>query len=359
MKIPGIHKIRDWLRRQKLFGDNASLQPLSKADEQLADLVSKNRIPGMAIAIFQDNKPLLYKGFGYADLENKIPVVPEKTLFRAASVSKPITAFALAMLVKEGLIDLDASIYRYVPYFPIKKYDFTIRQLAAHTAGIRGYKGKEYALNKPFTAREGLKMFQDDPLLFQPGTDFNYNSLDSVLLSLAMEAASGLPFEDYVRKKVLTPFGMYNTISEIPGTIQCGKAEFYTRWAGGFKNAVAVDNRFKLAGGGFLSTVDDLVKLGHSALGEYQSPKSLLDEFLTPQKVNGRSTYYGLGWEVSVDSAGDPYFGHIGNQVGGYSFFRIYPVTGRVAVALVNCTDPKIQDIIEDVIAMLPHSTEM
>jgi len=89
-------------------------------------------------------------------------------------------------MVNDGLIDLDASFYEYVPYFPQKKHDFTIRQLAGHTAGIRGYRGKEYRLNKAYSIKDSLRIFKDDGLLFKPGTNYHYNSYDWVLISLAM-----------------------------------------------------------------------------------------------------------------------------------------------------------------------------
>lgn len=120
---------------------------LSKADELLANLIREKKAPGIAITVFKDNAVYFQKGYGHANREEKLPVDPKNTIFRIASVSKPIAATALARMVQKGLIDLDASFYSYVPYYPKKKYDFTIRQLAGHTAGIRGYLGKEYALN--------------------------------------------------------------------------------------------------------------------------------------------------------------------------------------------------------------------
>ncbi len=95
--------------------------------------------------------------------------------------------------------------------YPRKQWDFTIRQLASHTAGIRGYQGMEYGLNKPYAIKESIEIFRDDALLFEPGTNYLYNSYDWVLISLAMQEVSGIPFEDYVQKKVLRPLGITNT----------------------------------------------------------------------------------------------------------------------------------------------------
>ena len=336
--------------------ENSALKPvIERTKEGLESLVNTKKVPGLSIAVFQKDSWNWEAGFGYAKIEDKLHVNPSETKFRAASVSKPITACALASMVAEGLIDLEASFYDYVPYFPIKQYDFSIRQLASHTAGIRGYRGKEYALNKPYSIRESLKVFQDDPLLFEPGTQFLYNSYGYVLLSLAMEEASGIPFADYTFEKVLKPLQMKNTLPEQPSTIN-QKATFYTRWASGFRKATEVDNRFKIAGGGYLTTVLDMVKLGRAVLDKSFYPELML-QFLQSQNIGGNDTYYGLGWEVSEDAKGRPFYGHIGNQVGGYSYFRIFPAIGLIIAALVNCSDPKIQNILEDVTEKLHNVT--
>ncbi|MCX2719135.1 serine hydrolase domain-containing protein [Lentiprolixibacter aurantiacus] len=334
---------------------------ITRISGRLEELINEGKVPGLSIAIYKNNSWEWQAGFGYADLQYKTPVQPSQTRFRAASISKPIAACALASMVAEGLINLDASFYDYVPDFPGKKYDFSIRQLASHTAGIRGYSGKEYALNKPYTIRQSLEVFQDDPLLFEPGTQFYYNSYGFVLLSLAMEEASGIPFDVYTREKVLTPLGMTNTIPEQPATTNQQQstsnsqptknnrqATCYTRRASGFREAIKVDNRFKLAGGGYLTTVQDIIRLGQAVLRKNFYPE-VMSTFLESQKVNGAKTYYGLGWEVSENARGRPFYGHIGNQVGGYSYFRVFPGTGLIIAALVNCSDPKIKDILDGI----------
>jgi len=322
---------------------------ITRSVATLKTLVRDKKVPGLAIAVYKKDSWDWKAGFGYADMGRETPVNPSETRFRAASVSKPIAACALASMVAEGLIDLDASFYKYVPYFPKKKYDFSIRQLAAHTAGIRGYKGKEYALNKPFTIRESLQVFQDDPLLFEPGTEFHYNSFGYVLLSLAMEEASGIPFNVYTRESILTPLEMNDTLPEIPKIANKQQATCYTRWSSGFRRATPVDNRYKLAGGGYLTTVQDMIQLGRFVLEERFYPE-VISTFLETQSAAGNNTYYGLGWEVSEDIKGRPFYGHIGNQVGGYSYFRIFPDTGLIAAALVNCGDPGIQAYLDTLV---------
>jgi CubicO group peptidase (beta-lactamase class C family) len=334
---------------KRVFGNfvkGSSLYP----DTIFGELTGNNIVPGLAITVIRKGETLLQKGYGYADVEKGEKADPSKTLFRIASASKPIAAMALAKMVSQGEIDLDRSFRDYVPYFPKKKFDFTIRQLASHTAGIRAYRGKEYALDKPYSIRESLVLFQDDPLQFEPGTDFLYNSFDWVLVSLAMEEISGISFSDYVAQNVLNPLGMLHTVEEDPSLSLRNKAQCYTRTKSGFRKAIRVDNRYKLAGGGFLSTSEDLAKFGLSCLQNTLVPQEIFNEFIAPVEINNISAYYGLGWQVSQDASGRPYFGHVGNGVGGYSNLYIYPEDEVVIAILLNCTDPKVQSTLDEVI---------
>ena len=406
---PILKYIKNLLAKKRVLGDEPSLNGLVAADVLLTDLVKDEKIPGLAITVLKNGKPFFQKGYGFADLENKISINPQTSVFRIASVSKPISATALAHMVAEGLIDLDASFYTYVPYYPKKKYDFTIRQLASHTAGIRGYRGTEYGLNKPYSIRESIELFKDDELLFEPGTDYLYNSFDWVLISLAMQEVSGVPFQEYVEKKVLQPLGMDHTfwpdfdyaqsgqqeeqqsnseLIEESGQIQFSFDEqdeepnpeaqsisyennaaparaqsrasdvvtFYSKNRLGFREAIPVDNFYKLAGGGFLSTTEDITKFGQAYLDGQVLNSELQYEFLTAQKVNGASVYYGLGWQVSEDSKGRLFYGHVGNGVGGYSNFFVYPKEQMVFSILTNCTDPKIQPELDEIIDHLISS---
>ncbi|MGB5236373.1 MAG: serine hydrolase domain-containing protein [Flavobacteriaceae bacterium] len=349
---PLIKYIGDLLARFQILGTDHSLGSRVEAETLLNQLVSDRKVPGMAISVLKDGLLFYQKGFGHARIESDHRIDPGSTLFRAASASKPIAATALAKMIKERIIDLDAPFHHYVPYFPKKEYEFTIRQLASHTAGIRGYKGKEYALNKPYSIKESLVVFQNDPLLFRPGTAYLYNSFDWVLVSLAMQEASGLPFEAYVKEKVLNPLGMRKTKPEIPNAEEKDQAWFYTKRKIGFKKAVEVDNRYKLAGGGYLSTSADLVRLGQSYLDFTFLDPQISSQFLTPSIIDGKSTYYGLGWEVSTHKEGHPYFGHTGNSIGGYSNFYVYPENKMVVAILINCTDPKIQHLLDHIISI-------
>ncbi len=333
------------------------LKGVKRAGAMFHNLTAAAKIPGMAVTILKEGKVVLEKGYGHADLEKKIPVNPQNTVFRIASISKCITGIALAKMVEEGLLDLDASFYEYVPYFPKKEHDFTLRQLASHTAGIRAYRGKEFALNRPFSIKDSIEVFKNDPLVFEPGKGYLYNSFDFVLLSLAMQEAAGIPFEDYVKEKVLDPLRLDNTFPACQVERsrdlykKCGllESQFYTKTATGFKKAGQVNNHYKMAGGGYLSTSNDIAKLGNAILNQELVKTEILEEVFTSQKVNGEPTYYGLGFQVSQDAMGKKFVGHVGNSIGAYSNFFVYPDEKLVISILINCTDPKVQKELDSI----------
>ncbi|MEM8999688.1 MAG: serine hydrolase domain-containing protein [Bacteroidota bacterium] len=325
------------------------LDGLEKTNARFHNLVVENQVPGIAVTILKNGKTLLQKSYGYANLNDRVPIDVERTIFRIASISKCITGLALGKMVEEGIVDFDACFHDYVPYYPKKLHHFTLRQLASHTAGIRGYRGKEYALNRPYSIKESIAVFQDEPLVFEPGKGYLYSSFDFVLLSLAMQEASGIPFETYAKEKVLLPLGMENTfspsLSGMPFRTQrkIPKAEFYSKTAMGFKNAVQVNNFYKLAGGGYLSTSADIAAMGQAILRQRLLKKETYDQLLTSQIVAGKPTYYGLGFQVSQDAQRRSFVGHVGNSVGAYTNFYIYPEEKTVVSVLINCTDPKVQ----------------
>ncbi|WP_291866056.1 serine hydrolase domain-containing protein [Maribacter sp.] len=353
MKNPITAYLKKIFLSNKIIGEDTQLQGLVKADVLLQRLIAEKQIPGVAITVLEKGKTIFQKSYGYADIEEKIIIDPKKTQFRIASVSKPIAATALAYMVADGIIDLDASFYDYVPYYPKKKWDFTMRQLASHTAGIRSYKGIEYGLNKEYSIKDSISIFKEDPLLFKPGTDYLYTSFDWVLVSLAMQEASGIPFENYVQEKVLQPLGMCNTEAEIPGNSYPNATSFYSKNRLGFRLSIPVNNYYKLAGGGFLSTAVDIANFGQAFLAKQVLQKDMLTQFLTSESINGKPTYYGLGWQVSQDKKGRKYFGHVGNGVGGYSNFYVYPKEQLVFSILTNCTNPNIQEELDEVISLI------
>lgn len=314
----------------------------TEAEKILYYLIQEEIIPGASVTVTKQGKIIWQGGYGYADISKKTPVDPQKTIFRVASMSKAITGVLLARLQEQKKFDWNLSLYEYVPNFPPKPFDFTIKQLAGHLAGIRSYKANEYTLNKKYSIEEGIDLFKDDILQSAPGTKFLYSSYGINLISLAIEKCLNKKFEDIAKDEVFKPLNMWRTFPD-RGKIITDEAIPYTRTKKGLDKATEVNNYFKLAGGGFLSTSHDIAKMGtaierHSFLSQAVENEMLKKQCTTDDvEIN-----YGIGWQNQRDWNGRDYFGHTGMGVGGFGWLSVYPNEQVVIVMLFNVTDPQI-----------------
>ena len=300
------------------------------------------KIPGLQVAVAVDGKLVWSEVFGYADVARHARVT-RTTMFRIGSVSKPLTSIAVAQLVLGGKLDLDAPVQRYVPSFPQKPWPVTTRELAGHLAGIRHYQGDEFRSNRPYpSVTAGLAIFENDTLLFEPGTRFAYSSYGFNLVSAVIEGASGENFLAYMGAHVIRPLGLTHTAPDHVDSLIPDRTTFYDPDTvhGGCQVSPPVDNSYKWAGGGFLSSAEDLVRFGSALLQPGFLPQSSLDLLFTSQKTrDGQPTGYGVGWFVATDSLGHHRAFHGGGAVGGTTAFGI-DRDAHVAFALTsNLTD--------------------
>ena len=294
-------------------------------------------IPGLSATVVIDGRTVFSEGFGFADLEQHVPATPH-TRFRIGSVSKSLTSVALGLLVEQGRLDLDAPIQRYVPSFPRKRYEITARELAGHLAGIRHYvNGSEWYVARHYgSVVEGLSIFRDDSLLAPPSTKFLYSSYGFNLLSAALEGAAGVPFLDYMHDRVFAPLGMRDTGPErLDSLIELRGRQYERDSAGRVLNAPYADPSYKWAGGGFLSSSDDLARLGAALVDGKLLKRETVEMLFTSQRTtDGKETGYGMGWFVGRDERGRRVVSHGGSAVGGSANVRLYP-DQRAAIAVI------------------------
>jgi len=312
---------------------------IEEGRRMLDSLREAEKVPGIDVAVALNGEIVWSEGFGFADLEHETPVKHGYTLFRIGSVSKPLTAAAMGQLMDDGKLDISQPVQAYVPAFPEKKYPITVKQVGGHIAGIRHYAGEHEVLNTTYypTVTDGLQIFQDDSLLFEPGTDYSYSSYGFNLLSAVVEGASGEDFLSYVQKNVFDPLGMTRTTADFNTKIITGRTSFYDLDSTGeIVNAAYVDNSYKWAGGGFISCTSDLIKFGEAFRTSSILSDSVRSILLTPQTLaDGSATTYGVGWGVWTKNNRKG-FGHTGGSVGGITDLRIYPQEGLVLVLLSN-----------------------
>jgi serine beta-lactamase-like protein LACTB len=299
----------------------------------------------MSVAVAVAGKIVWAEGFGIADLEQCVPTSPI-TRFRIGSTSKPLTSAAAAWLFDQKHLDLDAPIQQYVPSFPDKGYPITTRLLLGHLAGIRGYTkadGDNENVEPYHSVTEALKRFSGDPLIAPPGTTWHYSTYGYVLVSAAIEGASGQDFLSFMHDKVFLPLGMLDTAADENEKIVPNRARwYYVTSDGTYRNSPYADLSYKWAGGGFLSTAEDLVRFGSALLKPGFLRAETLKMMFSPQRTNsGERTKYGLGWEIREAGDGGPErrFEHSGGVAGSSSFLIIYPDQNVVIAWLLNSND--------------------
>jgi CubicO group peptidase (beta-lactamase class C family) len=325
-----------------LESGNDYVEPIQASRRLIQEIMGAEGVPGASVAVGIGGEIVWAEGFGWANLELGVPVTT-LTKFRVGSVSKTFTASAVGLLLERGQLDLDAPVQTYVPEFPEKRWPVTTRQLGGHTAGIRHYRGGEMLSSRAYpTVESGLEIFAEDTLLFEPETAYSYSSYGWNLLSAVLEGASGESFLEFMRDEVFEPLGLRHTVADHNDSIVAHRTEFYEQGPNGaVVNAPYVDNSYKWAGGGFLSTPEDLVRFGQSHMGPGFLRAETLEVLQAPQNLrNGESTNYGIGWRTGTQEDGDMTLGHSGGSVGGTTLLVLVPEHDLVVAGVVNISGP-------------------
>jgi serine beta-lactamase-like protein LACTB len=205
-------------------------------------------------------------------------------------------------LVEKGKIDLDAEVQRYLPGFPKKQWPVTIRELLGHQSGIRHYRedGSDIDSTTHYTDRiEPLKIFKDDPLPFEPGTKYSYTTYGFNVLGAVVETLSGMKYTEYVQEHIFKPAGMDQIGPDDTYAIIPHRARGYRLQNGVLQNCDLADTSNKIPGGGFVSTVSDLVKFALRVNAGSLVKKDSAHLMFTAQKTrDGKPTTYGMGFFI-------------------------------------------------------------
>jgi serine beta-lactamase-like protein LACTB len=320
-----------------------------------AGLVQQN-LPGLSVAVGVSGDIVWAEGFGWADMEKRVPVAPGMR-FRIGHTSKSLTSAAVGLLLQKGKLHLDNEIQTYVPEFPRKQWPVTLRQLMGHVAGIRHYESDEDSTPTAHCGRaiDGVKRFADHPLRFEPDTQYGYSTFGWVLVSAAVEAAAKEPLSTFMTAQVFKPLGMTATTFESSAEPRADRVTFYQRrFTGdggeGVVPATAVDYSCFAGAGAILSTPSDLVRFGMAVNGGKLLQADTVNKLQTPQLLTaGKETEYGLGWMVEeVTLAGEParMVHHASRSLkGGTTSFMTFPARGMVVAVTANIANAITRDI--------------
>lgn len=345
------------LDRKPLELTNYDPQIIHNEDYQItADSILMNSFerlvtPAISAAVNINGDKVWANAIGYSDLDKGVKI-KTSTLFRTGSTSKAITSIGLGVLLESDKLTLDTKLRSQLDFSNEINGDLTLKQLASHTSGIRNYSACfcfpiwEALNTKKFeTIEAAVSVFEDDALLFEPGSSFSYSTYNFTLLSALMEASAKKPFTKFITQSVFDPLGIEHTVAEDEATSILDIATFYDVEDNQFGVAYPVNNSNKIAGGGFLSTPSDLVALGNVMVDNSLFSEETTEKLITPVALNNgevNEQNYALGWRNDITEKmfnGDrevQIIHHGGTANGSTSFLVVFPEYKMSISILIN-----------------------
>ncbi|MDQ3699224.1 MAG: serine hydrolase [Gemmatimonadota bacterium] len=344
---------------------SASGPAAAMLDPIISRIFALDLAPGMAVAVVRDTEVIYLKGFGYADLEARRPVTPE-TGFYIASTTKAFTALAAALLARDGTLDLDAPVSRYLPALrlapPLAPDSITLRMLLSHTHGIGGDGPVVFrtAYSGDFTTEQLIALVAEHPPA-PDGRNYRYGNIGYNVASLAMDAATGTPWKDVLERRIFEPLDMRGTsgyVSRIPAEQlampYAAEAEGYIRLQ------YAKGDESMHAAGGLVSTAADLARwlLANINDGQVDGQRVFPAEAMRDvhrqqasfrQASRGFTRFgYALGWNLTTYGS-DTLLEHGGGFPGFATSIALLPAR-RIGVAVV-VNENRLGGVLPDLVA--------
>lgn len=340
----------------------------------LQPYVDRHELAGAVTLVASRDKVLSLEAVGYSDIAARKPMRTD-TLFWIASMSKPITATAMMMLVDEGKVRLDDSVKKYLPQFTPRimvvttdgarvrlqnpEHPVTLRTLLSHTSGIPPVSSIERPTLDVFPLAVRVQSYALEPLMFDPGSNYSYSNAGINTAARVIEVVSGMRFEDFLQQRLFGPLGMKDTTFWLTeAQVQRLAKSYKPNATGTGLEEIPITqlrypltdraNRYAMPAGGLFSTAADLGTFCQMLLGggilagkRYISPEAIRE--MTHNQLSGEALKvvagerggpadpdgYGLGW--MTNTAGT--FGHFGAYATDMS---IDPKHGLITVWLVQ-----------------------
>lgn len=303
-------------------------------DDVIAAEMGRQHIPGVAIAVIKDGELLKEAGYGIANLEHSVKVTPD-TMFQTGSVGKQFTAALVLLLAKDGKLELDAPVSRYLPGVPDSWHGITLRHLLGHTAGLPDHDAaidlkRDYSDDELLTS--ALTIVPDAP----PGDRWRYSNLGYQLLGLICTRVGGAFYGDQLRERIFAPLGMRSRVISERDLVP-HRAAGYVRVDGTFSNQDWVAPTLNTTADGSLHmSTRDLARWALALDTDDPLDDDVKTAMWTPVRLNdGSAAGYGFGWELGQVHGHRVQY-HAGAWQGFTAFFSRYPDDGLTVIALAN-----------------------
>jgi CubicO group peptidase (beta-lactamase class C family) len=319
----------------------------------IEEKISKGIVPSLVIKVVKDNRTLWAESFGYADLENKRKATLN-SIYKIASVSKPITVTGLMMLVDKGLVGLDKPANNYLTRSKLRAYvgsadEMTIRRLANHTSGLPTHENLFFDGSEPLSPDETIRRYGF--AAWVPGTRFHYCNLGTAILGFITQEVSRTPWSQFLKRNLFNPLGMKRTFTELtPGRER--------EQAGKYGSDLTLQYDYDIAarfvrtgshstdhpgGSSMWSSADDLVRFAqmHINGGVLNGTRIVREESarimqnLTVESDEAAGRKYGVGW-WGDSTLGRRNFSHSGGGPGMGVMLSAYPDDNTITVVLTN-----------------------
>jgi N-acyl-D-aspartate/D-glutamate deacylase/CubicO group peptidase (beta-lactamase class C family) len=310
----------------------------------VAGLVERGEVPSVAVAVLKGDQVVWAEGFGLANRRTAAKATPD-TIYRLASVSKPVTATGLMILVDRGRVDLDAPANRYLPGAKLSARvgasdAITVRRLANHTAGLPLHYNFFYDGRSPASIDESIRRYGFAAT--EPGAAWEYSNLGFGILGFITETASGSPWRTFMDGELYDPLGMARTSDRIRPGHEAEAAVPYTREVAGRFVPVG-DYEFDHPGASAVwSSANDLMRFARMHLwgGELDGVRVLSERatkaMQEPTGRRGEGSAMGVSWAITTER-GHRCLSHTGGMPGASTALRIFPDDDSALVVLINC----------------------
>jgi len=345
--------------RPALAQDGGGRASQDKIDAYVQERMSAWSVPGLALAIVEDGKVSVTRGYGLANREQVSAMTPE-TVVAVGSTTKPFTAAAILQLVEQGKLDLDAPVTKYLPWFSMddpRAKEITVRQLLAHTSGIPASASLD-GNQDPDALEQRVRALDWEQLRSTPGTHWEYANDGFNVGGLVVQAVSGMPYEQYVEERILKPLGMARSTFDPARGAQLGMAQGYVKRKGQLQAEKTKLTRGYDPAGMLLTDAEDSGRFLAAMLG-----KGTLDgaQILKPDSVQqmwspaadvSDGMQYGLGWFLRQSEGMQVVF-HPGEILTMGSTFVLVPERKLGVAVLANLDSDAKDEIAEGVTRLL------
>ena len=319
-----------------LHGQEMPADTKAAVDAAIEQVVAKTGVPSASVGIVQGGRIVYTKAFGDARLKPEVKATAAMS-YPVGSISKQFTATCVLLLQEDGKLSLDDTVSKWFPKLT-RANEVTLRELLSHTSGYEDYAPQDYTILLWTKVGDPLKLVEEwagKPLDFEPGTQWQYSNTNFVLAALIVQKASGMPFFEFLQKRVLDPMGLKDAL-DLDTARDRVVVQGYERHAlAALRPAILEAPGWYFGDGSLAMPVADLLKWDIAIMDQKLLKPESYRAFETEVKLkDGKSTRYGLG--ISVFTQGGRRVLEHSGEVGGFVAENLMLPDEKLAIAVLT-----------------------